>query len=410
MYKELNVSLRTIMTPGPVEAEPRVLKAMTTAILGQFDPEFTNIMNNTMEMLHEVFQTKNKWAFPIDGTSRAGLEAVLASVIEPGDVVLVPIYGRFGHLLVEIAQRYGAKVVTLETDWGQVFSSQTVVKAIKEVKPKIVAMVHGETSTACMQPLAEIGKVCRQQDSLFIVDAVATLGGAMLKVDEWFIDACIAGTQKCLSVPAGMAPITFNERVEKIILQRKRVEQGLADTTAEKQDLGCYIRTNYFDLSQLMDYWSPVRLNHHTEATTMLYGLYEGLRLVLAEGLDARFARHKKHEQALIAGLEAMGLEIYGDKECKMPVVTAIKIPEHVDGEAVRAMLLNDFEIEIASSFGPLKGKIWRIGTMGYSCRKKNILHVLAALEAVLIRQKAKITIGEAVQAALNKYQQLENQ
>ena len=212
-----------------------------------------------------------------------------------GDVVLVPIYGRFGHLLVEIAQRYGAKVVTLETDWGQVFSSQTVVKAIKEVKPKIVAMVHGETSTACMQPLAEIGKVCRQQDSLFIVDAVATLGGAMLKVDEWFIDACIAGTQKCLSVPAGMAPITFNERVEKIILQRKRVEQGLADTTAEKQDLGCYIRTNYFDLSQLMDYWSPVRLNHHTEATTMLYGLYEGLRLVLAEGLDARFARHKKH-------------------------------------------------------------------------------------------------------------------
>lgn len=405
MYKDLNVTLRTIMTPGPVEADPRVLRAMCTPIVGQFDPEFTNIMNQTMEMLREVFQTKNKWAFPIDGTSRAGLEAVLASLIEPGDVVLVPIYGRFGHLFVEIAQRYGAEVVTIETTWGQVFSPEVVIEEIKKVKPKIVAMVHGETSTGCMQPLAEIGAACRALDILFVVDAVATLGGTAVKVDEWNIDAAIGGTQKCLSVPSGMAPITFNDRVEKILLQRKKVEQGLVDPAAGNVVQTRLIRSNYFDLSQLMDYWSPVRLNHHTEATSMIYALREGLRIVLEEGLENRFTRHKFHEKALIAGLKAMGLNLYGDGANKLTVVTSVEIPEGIDGESVRSMLLQDFEIEIASSFGPLKGKIWRIGTMGYSCRKKNILHVLGALEAVLLRHKANLHVGCAVQAALDIYQ-----
>lgn len=405
MYKELNTTLRTIMTPGPVEAEPRVLRAMCTPILGQFDPEFTEIMNQSMEMLRQVFQTKNRWAFPIDGTSRAGLEAVLASVIKPGDLILVPIYGRFGHLLVEIAQRYGANVHTMQTQWGKVFAEQDVIAEIKRIKPKVVAMVHGETSTACIQELGGIGAACRELDILFVVDAVATLGGTAVKVDEWKIDACIAGTQKCLSVPAGMAPITFNERVEKVLLARKKVEQGLADAQTPTVGADKWIRTNYFDLSQLMDYWGPTRLNHHTEATTMLYALREGLRIVLEEGLDNRFARHKLHEKALVAGIEAMGLELYGDRQAKMPVVTAVQIPDGIDGESVRAMLLKEFEIEIASSFGPLKGKIWRIGTMGYSCRKKNILHVLAALEAVLIRHKAKINCGAAVQAALDVYQ-----
>ncbi|WP_346355559.1 alanine--glyoxylate aminotransferase family protein [Azotosporobacter soli] len=404
MYKELNATLRTIMTPGPVEVDPRVLRAMCTPILGQFDPAFTTLMNETMEMIRRVFQTENQWAFPIDGTSRAGIEAVLASLIEPGDLVFVPIYGRFGHLLVEIAQRYGAKVATIETEWGSVFEPQVVIDEIKRVKPKIVAMVHGETSTGCMQPLKEIGAACRAQDVLFVVDAVATLGGTEVKVDEWKIDAAIGGAQKCLSVPSGMAPITFNARVEKILLQRKKIERGLADPATYDAEQDRLIRTNYFDLSQLMDYWSPVRLNHHTEATSMLYALREGLRLVLEEGLEERFARHKLHEAALTAGIKAMGLNLYGDSAAKLPVVTAISIPDGIDGEAVRAMLLNDFEIEIASSFGPLKGKIWRIGSMGYSCRQKNILHVLSALEAVLYRHHAKISLGDAVQAALDVY------
>ena len=408
MYKELNTSMCTLMTPGPVEVEPRVLRAMCTSILGQFDPEFTELMNQTVEMLRAVFQTKNHWAFPIDGTSRAGIEAVLCSIIEPGDRVLIPIYGRFGHLLTEIAERYSADVSNIETDWGQVFDPQVVIQEIRRVKPKIVAMVHGETSTGCMQPLKEIGEACRELDILFIVDAVATVGGTAVKVDEWKIDAAIGGTQKCLSVPSGMAPITFNSRVEAVLLQRKKIERGLVDSSDLQNQQVRLIRSNYFDLSQLMDYWSPVRLNHHTEATSMLYALREGLRIVLEEGLEARFVRHKLHEKALIQGIQAMGLNIYGDPNCKLPVVTSITIPDGIDGESVRRMLLQDFQIEIASSFGPLKGKIWRIGSMGYSCRKKNILHVLGALEAVLIRHKVKVCAGEAVQAALNVYQKEE--
>ena len=272
------------------------------------------------------------------------------------------------------------------------------------MKPKIVGMVHGETSTGCMQPLEKIGAACRALNVLFVVDAVATLGGTMVKVDEWKIDAAIGGTQKCLSVPSGMAPITFNDRVEAILLQRKKIEQGLVDSSTKDIVQTRLIRSNYFDLSQLMDYWSPVRLNHHTEATSMIYALREGLRIVLEEGLENRFSRHTLHEKALVAGIMAMGLKLYGDEAHKLPVVTAIEIPPGIDGESVRMMLLQDFEIEIASSFGPLKGKIWRIGTMGYSCRKKNIVHVLGALEAVLIRHKANIRVGLAVQAAIDVY------
>lgn len=404
MYKELNTSACTLMTPGPVEVEPRVLRAMSASILGQFDPEFTEIMNQTMEMLRKVFQTENQWAFPIDGTSRAGIEAVLCSIIEPKDRVLIPIYGRFGHLLTEIAERYGADVTNIETDWGQVFDPQAVIEEIKKVNPKIVAMVHGETSTGCMQPLQEIGEACRELGVLFVVDAVATIGGTAVKVDEWKIDAAIGGTQKCLSVPSGIAPITFNSRIEAVVLERKKVERGLVDASEQNKKQVRMIRSNYFDLGQLMDYWSPVRLNHHTEATSMLYALREGLRIVLEEGLEARFTRHKLHERALVQGLQAMGLTIYGDPNCKLPVVTSITIPEGIDGESVRHMLLQDFQIEIASSFGPLKGKIWRIGSMGYSCRKKNILHVLGALEAVLIRHKVNVCVGEGVQAALDIY------
>lgn len=405
-FKPLQVPKRTIMTPGPVEVDPRVLQAMSTPILGQFDPAFTNIMNEVMEMLRQVFQTKNQWAFPIDGTSRSGNEALLCSVIEPGDKVLVPIFGRFGHLLVEICERYGADVYTMECPWGEVFNQQEIIKKIKEIKPKIVAIVHGETSTGRMQPLNELGPACRELDVLLIVDAVASIGGTNVMVDEWCLDGVVGGTQKCLSIPAGMAPITYNERIEKIIQSRKKVEAGIATSediaNGNKQNP---IRSNYFDLAMIQDYWSPRRLNHHTEATSMLYALREGLRLVLEEGLYERFGRHKYHEQALIAGLKAMGLELFGDEVHKLPTVTCVKIPEGVDGDLVRTMMLEQFGVEIASSFGPLHGKIWRIGTMGYSCRKENVLIVLSALEACLIRAGVKIHIGAGIQAALDYYE-----
>ncbi|MGG7618029.1 pyridoxal-phosphate-dependent aminotransferase family protein [Bacillus coreaensis] len=405
VFSELHTPLRTIMTPGPVEVDPRVLRAMSTPILGQFDPAFTAIMNEVMTMLRQVFQTKNTWAFPIDGTSRSGNEAILCSIIEPGDRVLVPIYGRFGHLLVEICERYGADVYSIECPWGEVFDPKVVIEEIEKVSPKIVAIVHGETSTGRLQPLEEIGRACRERDVLLVVDAVASIGGVEVKTDEWFIDGMIGGTQKCLSVPSGMAPITYNERIESILYTRKKVERGIAT----EQDLNFkrsnhFIASNYFDLSMLQDYWGPRRLNHHTEATSMIYALHEGLRLVLLEGLEERFTRHQFHERALIAGIEAMGLKLFGDSENKLPCVTCVEIPKGIDGESVRTMLLEAFSIEIASSFGPLHGKIWRIGTMGYSCRRENVLAVLGALEAVLIRHGVNVHRGDAVQASLDVY------
>ncbi|MEO2212623.1 alanine--glyoxylate aminotransferase family protein [Paenibacillus amylolyticus] len=402
-YKELSPSLRTIMTPGPVEIDPRVLRALSFPILGQFDPEFTSLMNETMAMLRELYMTDNEWCYPVDGTSRSGIEAVLVSLIQPGDKVLVPIYGRFGHLLVEISERCGAEVVFFETEWGTVFDPEEVIKAIHTQKPSLVAMVHGETSTGQMQPLAEIGKACRDLDILLVVDAVATIGGTPVETDAWHLDAVMGGTQKCLSVPSGMAPLTYNSRVEQRLMSRKTVERGLRDATSARAE-GRTIASNYFDLSQLQDYWSSARLNHHTEATSMLYGLHEGLRILLQEGLEARFKRHLVNERALVAGIQGMGLQLYGDMSSKLPVVTCITIPEGIDGESVRSMLLNDFSIEIASSFGPLKGQIWRIGTMGFSCQRKNVLHVLGALEAVLLRHRHVLPAGEAVQAALDVY------
>lgn len=399
---ELDVPQRTILTPGPVAVDPRVLHALSFPILGQFDPDFTRIMNEVMDLLRQVFQTTNHWAYPVDGTSRAGIEAVLTGVVEPGDRVYVPIFGRFGYLLAEIAERLGADVVVTELEWGQVYDPADIIRHIHQFRPNVVAMVHGETSTGQMQPLAEVGRVCRELDILLVVDAVATVGGVEVLVDDWYLDAVMAGTQKCLSVPAGLGPLTYNARVERRLQRRKRVERGLR--TAQEFPPGTRIPSNYLDLAQLQDYWSPARLNHHTESTSMLYGLREGLRLVVAETLAVRHARHRMHEQALVAGLSAMGLTLFGNPEHKLPVVTCVTIPDGVDGESIRAMLLAEFGIEIASSFGPLKGKIWRIGTMGYSCQKRNILHLLTALEAVLRWHGVAVEGGAGVQTALRYY------
>jgi (S)-ureidoglycine-glyoxylate aminotransferase len=396
---------RTIMTPGPVEADPRVLRAMSFPILGQFDPAFTAMMNETMELLRELFRTKNRQAYPVDGTSRAGLEAVLAGVVEPGDRVLVPICGRFGHLLHEIAERYGAEVTVIEREWGAAFDPEEIIGAIRKHRPKVVALVHGETSTGRLQPMDGIGAACREHDALLVVDAVATIGGVPVEADGWLADAVVGGTQKCLSVPSGMAPLTYNERVERLLAGRKRIERGLRTPGAAEAERP-FIRSNYLDLCQLQDYWSPERLNHHTEMTAMLYGLREGVRIALEEGLEARFRRHRLHERALMAGLAAMGLTLFGDPSCKMPVVTCVNIPDGVDGDSVRAMLLDAFGVEIAGSFGPLRGRIWRIGTMGYSCNMRNVLLTLGALETVLLRHGVRVPAGEALQAAMDVYEE----
>ena len=254
-----------------------------------------------------------------------------------------------------------------------------------------------------MQPLKEIGEICERYGALLIVDSVATLGGAEVKVDEWKLSACIAGTQKCISAPSGSALITYNKQIEEIVRKRKRVEKGIR-TDADIAGTLPGIPSNYLDLAQLEDYWSPRRLNHHTEATSMQYAVHEALRCIVDETLEERWARHKLNDQALVAGLNAMGLSIFGDVANKMPVVTAINIPEGTDGKAIRSMLLNDFGIEIATSFGPLDGKILRIGNMGYSSQKRNILILLGALEAVMLQNGVKIAVGDGVAAAMEIY------
>ena len=402
-FKEINPSPRTLMTPGPVEADPRVLRAMGAHILGQFDPEFTALMNETMEMERYVFQTQNKMTYLVDTTSRGGLETVLTGAICPGDKVLIPAFGRFGYLLAEILERCGADITLLEREWGTVFEPEEIEEALKKDSYKAVAFIHGETSTSMMQPLKEIGEICEKYGALLIVDAVATLGGAEVSVDDWKLSACISGTQKCISAPSGSALITYNDKISKIVNERKKVEKGIR-TSSDIDGTLPQIPSNSLDIAQLEDYWSPRHLNHHTEATSMQYAVHEALRCIMLEGLQERFARHALNDTALCAGLQAMGLKIFGDLKHKMPCVTAICIPEGIDGPTLRGQALRDFGIEMATSFGPLDGKIIRIGNMGYSSQKRNILFTLGAIEAVLIDNGVKVPAGEAVAAALQVY------
>jgi (S)-ureidoglycine-glyoxylate aminotransferase len=371
------------MGPGPINADPRVLRAMSLPLLGQFDPVFREYMKQASALYREVFQTANRWTLLVDGTARSAIEAALVSLIEPGDRVLVPVFGRFGHLKVEIARRCGADVVAIETEWGTVFPDEVLEREIRKHRPKLVAVSHGDTSTTMAQPLSQLGSFCRENDALLYVDATATLGGMDLPTDAWQLDVVSAGLQKCLGGPPGVAPLTLNDRAEKILKRRKHTEEGLRDKDASEGD-GPVIRSNYFDLAMIMDYWSDKALNHHTEATTMLYAAHECARILLEEGLQSAFARHARASQALVAGLRAMGLELYGDQTHKMPNVTGVHIPDGVDGEAVRRALLEQHNIEIGTSFGPLRGRIWRIGTMGYNARPEAVEQTLRALKAVL--------------------------
>jgi len=387
MVEEINPPQRLLMGPGPINAHPRVLRVMSAPLLGQFDPQFREYMRQASELYRGVFQTANRWTLLVDGTARAAIEAALVSLIEPGDRVLVPVFGRFGHLIVEIAKRCGAAVQAIEVEWGTVFPDEALSAAIRKHRPKIVAISHGDTSTTMAQPLADLGRVCREEDILLYVDATATLGGMDLPVDAWHLDVVSAGLQKCLGGPPGSAPLTLNARAERRIVRRRHIEGGLQDKNYRAGD-GPAIQSNYFDLAMIMDYWSDKALNHHTEATSMLYAARECARVLLQEGLPAAFERHARASRALTEGLQAMGLKLFGDQAHKMANVTGVHIPAGVDGERVRHALLNEHNIEIGTSFGPLHGKIWRIGTMGYNAREEAVTTTLRALETVLAAQK----------------------
>lgn len=399
---QVNPPPRLLMGPGPTNADPRVLRAMAAPLVGQFDPVMTGYMNETMALYREVFRTTNEATLLVDGTSRAGIEAALVSLVEPGQRVLVPVFGRFGHLLAEIARRAGAEVHTIEAPWGTVFAPEQIEQAVRSVRPHLLALVQGDTSTTQCQPLDGIGAICREHDALFYSDVTATLGGNELLLDQWGLDAATAGLQKCLSGPSGSAPLSLSDRAAEVVRSRRHVEAGIRE--GDDLDHGRVIGSNYFDLAMILDYWGPRRLNHHTEAGSMLYAARECARIVVEEGVEEAVERHRLHGSAMLAGVRALGLTVFGDVEHKMNNVVGVEIPAGVDGDGARAAMLHDFGIEIGTSFGPLHGRIWRIGTMGHNARHDAVLTTLAALEQVLRAAGAAPLPGAGVAAAKEVY------
>ena len=397
-----NPPARLLMGPGPVNADPRVLRALATPLVGQYDPWMTATMAETQVLYRRLFGTTNEATVLVDGTSRAGIEAALVSLLAPGDRVLIPVFGRFGHLLTEIAARARAEVHTIETEWGQVFTPSAIEAAIRATRPKVLAIVQGDTSTTMNQPLQELGEICHRHGVLLYTDATASVAGNPFDMDGWGIDAVTAGLQKCLSGPSGSAPVSLSDRATDVVRQRTSVEAGLREPDDEtNQDP---IGSNYFDLGMILDYWGPRRLNHHTEATSMLYAARECARIVLEEGREAVIERHRVAGEAVLAGVRALGLDVFGDVNHKMNNVVAVEIPAGVNGEQLRAAMLSDYGIEIGTSFGPLHGRVWRIGTMGHNARKDAVVSTVAALEQCLRRAGVKVVSGDGVDAAIDTF------
>jgi alanine-glyoxylate transaminase/serine-glyoxylate transaminase/serine-pyruvate transaminase len=384
---QLNPSPRLLLGPGPSDAHPRVLAAMATPLLGHLDPQFLEIMNETQAMLRAVFQTKNRLTFPISATGMAGMEACVVNLIEPGDKMVVCTAGFFGSRIAEIAGRAGAVVTRLERPWGEVFDLKAIRDVLQKVRPKVLAIVHAETSTGAWQPLEEIGKLCHEYDTLLLADTVTSLGCVQVALDEWGIDAAYSCSQKGLGCPPGLSPVSFSDRAVEAINCRKTKVQSW-----------------YLDVSLLQKYWGDERVYHHTCPISMVYALREGLRLVLEEGLEARWARHQNNHQALKAGLLALGLPYTAAEGHQLPQLNAVRIPAGVDDLTVRQQLLKEFGIEIGSGLGEFKGKVWRIGLMGYNSRANNVLLFLAALEKCLLGQGIKLNLGAGVTAANRVY------
>ncbi len=380
----INPPRRVLMGPGPSDVSPHVLAAMAAPTVGHLDPYFLKIMNETQTMLREVFHTKNSLTLAVSGTGSAGMETCVVNLVEPGDKVLVCKNGVFGARMEDVAGRAGAHVMTIERPFGEVFSTQEVATAVQNFQPKVVGIVHAETSTGALQPLEEISKVVHNNNALFLVDCVTSLGGLPVKIDEWNIDAAYSGTQKCLSCPPGLAPVTFSSRAEQVMDARKTK-----------------VASWYLDMSMVRNYWSDQsRAYHHTAPINMNFALHQALRDVLEEGLENRFERHRKNHLALAAGLEGLGLRYAVEKENRLPMLNAVFIPQGIDDKSVRGQLLNEFGIEIGGGLGPMAGKTWRIGLMGETCQPKNVLLFLAALEKCLSAAGHSISPGAGIGAA----------
>lgn len=382
---ELNPPVRLLMGPGPSNVDPRVLRAMATPVIGHLDPAFLALMDETIVLTRQVYRTENPFTIPISGTGSAGMEAVFCNLLEPGDALLVGQCGYFGERMVNMAGRMGARVRTVETAWGEVLAPEQVEAALRKTPAKVVAVVHAETSTGARQPLPDIAAVCRRYDALLVVDAVTSWAGEPLEIDAWGIDAAYACTQKCLSAPPGLAPITLGPRALAAIERRRTPVQSW-----------------YLDATLLQNYWQPgsQRVYHHTAPVSMIYALREALRIAVTEGLAARWERHARAHRALVAGLEAMDLQLHVPADRRLAVLNTVLVPAGVDEAGVRARLLQR-DVEIAAGLGPLKGRIWRIGLMGYNAELKNVLTLLAALESALLAAGHRLRPGAAVEAAI---------
>lgn len=385
--KPVDPPRRVLMGPGPSDVAPQVLAALAAPTVGHLDPYFLKLMDEVQQMLREVFQTKNKLTLAVSGTGSSGMEACIVNLVEPGDKMLICVNGVFGGRMTDVATRYGAEVMTIERPFGEVFTADEVQQAVKEFQPKLVGIVHAETSTGALQPIDAISKVVHAEGALLVLDCVTSLGGLPVKIDDWAVDAAYSGTQKCLSCPPGLAPVTFSDRAVEVM-----------ETRDSK------VASWYLDMSMVRNYWSDQsRAYHHTAPINMNYGLHQALRNVLDEGLENAFTRHQRNHLALRAGLEAMGLNYAVAEAYRLPMLNAVLIPNGVDDKAVRSRLLNEFGIEIGGGLGPMAGKTWRIGLMGEACTKRNVLLFLAALENCLHAAGHTISPGAGVGAA-NEY------
>ena len=389
---ELNPPVRLMLTPGPSSVDPRVYRAMATPLVGHMDPWFRDCMDETQVLLRQIFQTENRITLPLSASGSGGIEASVLNALEEGDEGIVAVNGIFSERMYEIATRASSKVTKVEAPYGKPVNPEDVRRAGKGKKVRMIGLAQGETSTGVLTKIEPFRKVADELGALLVVDTVASLAAVPLHVDRERVDICFSGSQKAISAPPGMSPITVSPAAEEVFRERKTKVQSW-----------------YFDLTTAMNYWGKDRLYHHTPPISLIFALREAMRLVVEEGLETRWERHRLNQLALIAGLEAMGLKLLVENPSdRLPTVTAVMIPSGVNDEKVRNQLLDEFNIEIAGGFGPIKGKIWRVGLMGYCSQKPNVLLFLAALEKCLIDQGFRVGSGAGVGAAVKNYSQVE--
>jgi len=389
---ELNPPVRLMLTPGPSSVDPRVYRAMATPLVGHMDPWFRDCMDETQVLLRQIFQTENRITLPLSASGSGGIEASVLNALEEGDEGIVAVNGIFSERMYEIATRASSKVTKVEAPYGKPVNPEDVRRAGKGKKVRMIGLAQGETSTGVLTKIEPFRKVADELGALLVVDTVASLAAVPLHVDRERVDICFSGSQKAISAPPGMSPITVSPAAEEVFRKRKTKVQSW-----------------YFDLTTAMNYWGKDRLYHHTPPISLIFALREAMRLVVEEGLETRWERHRLNQLALIAGLEAMGLKLLVENPSdRLPTVTAVMIPSGVNDEKVRNQLLDEFNIEIAGGFGPIKGKIWRVGLMGYCSQKPNVLLFLAALEKCLIDQGFRVGSGAGVGAAVKNYSQVE--